>query len=263
MVEGFRRTDAPSVPQLAVPVAVPKRAFDNNIHSSDPVARRTGCLVFVAFFYFLRVGEYTRPRFAVRNRKRVPATRTRQFVVGNVGFFKNGKVIKRTARLRDLLNADLAVLKITNQKNGRMGQTITQHATGGDHCPVKALAHIVYEILTTGGSDNTLLCSVKVGETWQDVTSQNVVTMVRQVARALNLQNQAIDPDLIGAHSLRAGGAMALKLHGYDDTTIMKMGRWTSLTFLQYIHDQIAHLSKDISAKMGIPLPFVNIAAFE
>ena len=54
---------------------------------------------------------------------------------------------------------------------------------------------------------------------------------------------------------------MALKLHGYDDTTIMKMGRWTSLTFLMYIHNQIAHLAKDISQKMSIELPFLNLAA--
>ena len=54
---------------------------------------------------------------------------------------------------------------------------------------------------------------------------------------------------------------MALKLHGYDDTTIIKIGRWTSLTFLQYIHNQIAHLLKEISKKMSIPLPFVNVAA--
>jgi hypothetical protein len=30
---------------------------------------------------------------------------------------------------------------------------------------------------------------------------------------------------------------MALKLHGFDDTTIMKVGRWTLLTFTQYIHN--------------------------
>ena len=87
--------------------------------------------------------------------------------------------------------------------------------------------------------------------------------MVRETATKLNLQDQAIDPDLIGAHSLRAGGAMALKLQGFDDTTIMKMGRWTSLTFLQYIHNQIAHLSKNISKKMSETLPFLNIAAIE
>ena len=56
---------------------------------------------------------------------------------------------------------------------------------------------------------------------------------------------------------------MALKIHGYSDTTIMKMGRWTSLTFLQYINNQIAHLYKDISNKMSMPLPFVNVAAIK
>ena len=143
-----------------------------------------------------------------------------------------------------------------------MGQTITQHATNATHCPVKALAHIVHDILSAGRSDKNLLYLVRMGTNWQDITSQNVISMIRQVAQSLCLQDQAIDPDLIGAHSLRAGGAMALKLHGYDDTTIMKMGRWTLLTFLQYIHNQIAHLSKDILSKMSIPLPFVNIAAF-
>ena len=262
MVEGFRRADPPSVPQLAVPVSVPTTAYDTYLRCNDPVAKRTGCLMLVAFFYLLCVGEYTRPRFAMQNGKRVPATRTKQFVVGNVGFFQNGKSLQRNSPLNKLLTADIAVLKISNQKNGRMGQTITQHATNTAHCPVQALAHIVHDILSAGGTDETLLCAVKVGNTWQDIISQNIVTMVRQVARSLRLQDQAIEPDLIGAHSLRAGGAMALKLHGYGDTTIMKMGRWTSLTFLQYIHNQIAHLSKDISSKMSIPLPFVNIAAF-
>ena len=39
------------------------------------------------------------------------------------------------------------------------------------------------------------------------------------------------------------------------------MGRWTSIAFLQYIHNHIAYLSKDIMRKMNIELPFVNMAA--
>ena len=39
---------------------------------------------------------------------------------------------------------------------------------------------------------------------------------------------------------------MALKLTGADDTTIIKLGRWSGLTFLQYIHNQIAHLSANL-----------------
>jgi len=49
---------------------------------------------------------------------------------------------------------------------------------------------------------------------------------------------------------------MALKLNGESDTTIMKQGQWTSLTFLQYIHNQIGHLAKDITRKMDTPVPF-------
>ena len=144
-----------------------------------------------------------------------------------------------------------------------MGETITQHATGEESCPVKALAHIVHNILANGGRHSSLLCTFKENDKWDHVESKDIVLQVRTMVKALSLHQQGIDPDLVGAHSLRAGGAMALKLHGYSDTTIMKMGRWTSLTFLQYIHNQIAHLAKDISKKMSIDLPFVNIAAIE
>ncbi len=80
----------------------------------------------------------------------------------------------------------------------------------------------------------------------------------------MNLHTQGIDTDLIGVHSLCAGGAMAMKLNGSSDTTnIKKQGRWSSLTFLQYIHNQIAHLrTKDLSTQMSTPLPYVNVAHF-
>ena len=78
-----------------------------------------------------------------------------------------------------------------------------------------------------------------------------------------NLDKVGINPDLVGIHSLRAGGAMALKLHGKSDTTIMKMGCWSSITFLMYIHNQIGHLSKDLSTRMSQLVPFLNIAAIE
>ena len=133
-------------------------------------------------------------------------------------------MIPRTSPLEVLLAADLAVMKISNQKNGRMGQTITQHSSGTPEFLVAALAHIIYNILSTGGDEDTLLCSVWKGKTWVDIKAHHIIKMVRDTAKQLKLHQQAIDHDLVGAHSLRAGGAMALKLHGYDDTNIMKMG---------------------------------------
>ena len=263
MVEGFRREDPPSIPQLAVPVIVPNACYEASMKTSNIKLRHTGSLVIIAFYYLLRVGEYTKPRTVQRNGKAIRATRTKQFSVGNVGFFKAGKIVPRTSSLKELLSCDSATLKITNQKNGRMGDTVHQKTTGLDNCPIKALANIVHHILSHGGTNERLLCEYCIDDSWYSLVSGDIVLCVRSTAKVLRLDKQGIDPDLIGAHSLRAGGAMALRLHGYEDTVIMKMGRWTSLTFLQYIHTQIAHLAEDISKKMSIPLPFLNIASIE
>ena len=142
-----------------------------------------------------------------------------------------------------------------------MGKTITQHATGITMCPVHALANIVYEILAMGGDESTLLYLVAKDWEWIPVESHQIIASVRAKAKKLKLNLQAIDSDLFGAHYLCAGGDMALKSHGYNDTTIMKTGQWTSLTFLQYIHNQISHLSKDTLQKMSMTLPFFNVAA--
>lgn len=57
------------------------------------------------------------------------------------------------------------------------------------------------------------------------------------------------------------GGAMALKLAGESDATIMKMGQWSGLTFTMYIHNQHAHLAHGMSDRMAEDIPFTNIAA--
>ena len=133
-----------------------------------------------------------------------------------------------------------------------------------DVCPVKALALRVHHILAKGGSEDSPICDyMDESNTWHHVDSRFLITAIRNTVKELNLADTGIDPDLVGVHSLRAGGAMALKLHGCSDTTIMKAGRWTSMTFLQYIHNQIAHLSVDLSERMSIPLPFQNIASIE
>jgi hypothetical protein len=56
---------------------------------------------------------------------------------------------------------------------------------------------------------------------------------------------------------------MALKLNNYPDTTIQKIGRWTSNTWMQYIHNQISHLAKGVADAMNKDLPFLNIGFIE
>ena len=265
-IEGWRREDPPAIPQLAVPVTVPLQMAEAAYQGQGtPLIQAIADLALIGFFFLLRVGEYTRPRVVSRNGKTVSATRTKQFRVKDVGFFKDGQVLPRRSPLPILLTADQCTLKITNQKNGRMGETIT-HETVKDatHGPVTATARRVHHILSNGGTENNLLSDyIDENGVWNTITASQMRSGVRTSVRVLNLHKNGIDPDLVGVHSLRAGGAMALKLQGVSDTIIQKQGRWTSMTFLQYIHNQIAHLSKSLSTKMSTKLTFTNIANIE
>ena len=97
-----------------------------------------------------------------------------------------------------------------------------------------------------------------IGNVTKHATAAQVRAVVRSAVRVLGLSQQGIEPKNVGSHSLRAGGAMAMKLNGCDLITIMKQGRWTSLTFLTYIHNQIAHLGANISHRMANPVPFFS-----
>ena len=137
MIEGFRREDPPVVPQLAVPFEVPHAAYKTAYTTSCKIEKAKADLALVAFYYLLRVGEYTKPKYTVVNGVRKRTTRTKQFSIGNIGFFKGDTLMKVVddeghllLSLNQLLEATSATMKITNQKNGRMGETIHQECTG-------------------------------------------------------------------------------------------------------------------------------------
>ena len=63
MIEGFRREDPPPKSQFAVLVLVAEEMFKQGNHQNiSPVITATGQLGIIAFYYLLRVGEYTTER---------------------------------------------------------------------------------------------------------------------------------------------------------------------------------------------------------
>jgi hypothetical protein len=136
MIKGWQHDDPPATPQLAVPISVPNTCFEATFKTDHLGTQATGSLCIIAFFYLLQVGKYTKPCMATRNEHRVSPTCTKQFSFNDVGFYKNGVVVSRLLPLSLLLSYDSTTLKITNQKNGRMGQTVHQEATGKPNCPV-------------------------------------------------------------------------------------------------------------------------------
>eukprot|EP00957_Ditylum_brightwellii_P007800 590479-Ditylum_brightwellii.AAC.1 len=93
-----------------------------------------------------------------------------------------------------------------------MGQTIHLESIDKDYSPVKALVRRVFHILDNKGTNTSPLCQYVTENTIRNVTPTNMINTIREAVTRLGLYEAGIDPDLVGIHSLRAGGAMALKL---------------------------------------------------
>jgi hypothetical protein len=251
LLRSYKSQDPAPQPQLAIPVATIERAGAYHTAPNTALTRATADLVTTAFFFLLRVGEYTMPKRNVR-------TRTVQFRVQDVTFRQaDGVVIPNTAPLHILAHADSVTLWLDNQKNGQRGATIHHTACGTWFCPVQALARRVASILTQGCAPTTPLSFVSPGS---HVTASNITALVHQAANDTNLVAQGYDLKRVSTHSLRASGAMALKIQGVADSLIMKIGRWTGLTFLTYIHSQIGALNTGLARRMAIRIHFINVA---
>ena len=209
----------------------------------------------IAFYFLLRVGEYTHPRTTgTRN--------TKPFAVKNVTFWNGSRIVPNTASLDQLLQATSATIVIPRQTNGVKGQSIHQQCTGTRLSPIKSLARRVHHIMHNFRSQQRPIYWVKNPLFLQPrfVTPDNINHTIRLAAHATGLFNRGYEPSDVSSHSLRAGGAMALHLAGADTKTIMKMGRWKSDTFRMYIHEQISAFSAGLSTKMSQNIPFVHIA---
>jgi len=91
------------------------------------------------------------------------------------------------------------------------------------------------------------------------VLDRDIGIAVRWGATLDNLIPKGYTLNHISSHSLRAGGAMAMKLSGMSDSTIMRVGRWSSLTYLTYIHSQIGALTAGVAWKMSTAFTFQNV----
>mmetsp|Transcript_17741 Transcript_17741/g.31006 ORF Transcript_17741/g.31006 Transcript_17741/m.31006 type:complete len:116 (-) Transcript_17741:144-491(-) len=93
---------------------------------------------------------------------------------------------------------------------------------------------------------------------WQ-INSNDINRTLKLAVITLNLQEKGFDPKRISSHSLRAGGAMAMHLNGEPTHTIQLMGRWSSDTFLTYIHQQLSAFSTNVALNMSNPVSFHNV----
>ena len=152
-------------------------------------------------------------------------------------------------------------MSISDQKNGKRSQVIHQEAIHNGFCPIRALIRRLRHILANTSDPTTIIstyfqtpfCKGRV------ISANDINKGVKSAVTQLGLVNNGLHQDLVGSHSLRAGGAMAMHLQGIDTNTIKKMGRWSSDTFLMYIHEQMSAFSTGVSHKMSTNVCFHNI----
>ena len=108
-----------------------------------------------------------------------------------------------------------------------MGQTIHHKSFASVLCPYKYLARQIHHILTSGGSTESYIYEYRVTskDPFAMVTPTYLINTIQFYVSAIKLHHSSINTDLVGVHSLRAGGCMSLKLHGRSDTTITKIGQ--------------------------------------
>jgi len=158
MLDGYGKEDPATIKKLPVQADVPEllvsTAYNGSGTNHDKAAAD---LTMIAFYYLLRVGEYTAKGSQNSTKQTV------QFKYKDVTFFhKNNRgqlrCLPRNASDELIASADGATLKLDNQKNGWKGVCV-YHETNGDkaHCPVQALGRRYLHLRHHGATPKTFL----------------------------------------------------------------------------------------------------------
>ena len=262
MLDGWYKIDPPTIKQLPVEADVPELlAAAGESDRATILDAALGDLTLIAFYYLLRVGEYT-----IKG-SRNETKQTKQFKIEDVTFFKNNKrgqprQLARNATDDEIQKADSATLKLDNQKNGWKNVCIHQERNFERYlCPVRALGRRYIHIRNNTSDKKVFLSAYFAKEGRRDVTDVNIRDGLKIAADLLDYPAaRGIPIDRINTHSLRSGGANALSLAGFSDRHIQKMGRWKSATFMEYIREELHVFSKGMTTSMKRKFNFVNVA---
>jgi hypothetical protein len=204
--------------------------------------RVTAHLIIGAFFFLLRVGEYTR---STGKRRTIPLRKK------DIRLWRAGVVLPNNSSLEVLLTADAVTMCLENQKNGHKN-AVLHHTSSGDATinPVTSIAVLIHAMQNLP-ADTPLGSFRDTNHRVQQVTASEIRSAIHIGATNDHLTASGYSMSRIGSHSLRSGGAMHLKLAGYDNDIIQKLGRWSSNTYLHYIQTQIGQLTAGVAQRMA------------
>ena len=239
MLSAWNKKDPPPNRVKPVPVQV-LRHISVISDASDPLAQGIADMIFLAFFFLLRPGEYTDS-----------ASDTTPFRFADVQLFHGPRRLDLTTASEDeIRTASFASLTFTNQKNGVRGEVIGLSTSGNNIlCPVRALARRILHLRRHGAPTNTPLARVFYNQRWCAVTPTAITTALRDAVQFLGPTLGFLPTD-VSARCLRAAGANALLCAKVDTDIIRLLGRWRSDEMLRYLHLQAQPIMKNYARLM-------------
>ena len=209
-------------------------------------------LLIGAIFFAMRSCEYLKT--AAEDKKRTKIIR-----IENIIFKKDNKILKHDDI--HLTTADLVQIKFVFQKNDKRDVCIHMFRSGDKIlCPVVAWATTVRRVRAIPRSvDESEVCLFFDGKQSTLIRADHVRSRLRAIVELMGEETLGFLKEDIGLHSIRSGGAMAMFLSGTSVIVIMRVGRWSSEAFLEYIRDQIESFTLDVSKNMLQVEEFFNL----
>ncbi|KAI2506222.1 hypothetical protein MHU86_8257 [Fragilaria crotonensis] len=216
--------------------------------AATPREQATAHLIVMAFYFLLRVGEYTLPPAHV-------TTRTIQFRVSDTRFWQGQTLLPPTSEAATLAAATSVTLVMDNQKNGHRGDTIHQEACDTDFCPVRSVAALVSAIMAQNMPVSTPLSFVQPG---MHVQPGHILHAVRRGAQLAQLEASGYQLTRIGAHRCAPRVPWLVVIRSWPGSDY-ETGTLAHPNISYYIHSQIAALTTGTSRKMGRSVNFHNV----
>jgi hypothetical protein len=205
LYHAYRGEDPASEPQLALPLKVFLTIAELEGKSANPLEQAMADFVTIAFYFLLRVGEYT-------SSSSTKKTRTVQFRRNDVTFWRElptGQTYRLSpdAPLESLLQASSVTFRLSNQKNGVQDATLTHGPVDGEFCPARRYAA---SRQANPANSFAMLCQYAPNKI---VMAKHIAQVLQRAAFRTTIWMEGFEVDRIGPHSIRASGAMHLYLN--------------------------------------------------
>jgi hypothetical protein len=213
--------------------------------SETPWQQATSWLLIGAIFFAMRSCEYLNTNTPEADR------RTKILRLRNIIFKKDGITIAHSSP--NLESADIVMIIFEFQKNDKRDIQVHMFRTSDKILnPVIAWAKTVQRIWDYPNvSDDNKVCSfLEKDGSIRDIQATQVRERLKSIVTLIGEQTLGFTADDVGLHSLWSGGAMAMFLSKTSTIIMMRVGRWSSEAFLEYIWEQVQDFTVGVSENM-------------